>query len=353
MCNSSTCTKASKGLFALAHASSSSSLSSSVVSLISPSSSSSSLSSSASLSPTLAPVSDTKLAINNNGVDSPFDPISLAILNATPAATDAKKSTIADIKLEPTLPTVFCKSRARLPMTNGCETFLHVYGNNVDDKEHIAYVFGRSIYSKSLFEVRPGDTDEERVARGAYTGRLHPGSYPSTEYNVKTAERSTDTLVRIHSECFTGEIAMSSRCDCGEQLNEAIRQMSEIGEGVIIYLRQEGRGIGLAEKLKAYNLQDLGADTVTANLLLNHPADGRNFGLATSMLQDLGLDKIRLLTNNPDKIRAVEGHNKEITVTERVPMIPLSWQNKGGFQSKEIDLYLKAKIERMGHMLPK
>ena len=127
--------------------------------------------------------------------------------------------------------------------------------------------------------------------------------------------------------------------------------MAEDGHGVIVYLRQEGRGIGLGEKLKAYNLQDLGADTVQANLMLRHPADGRSFGLATAILKDLGLDHIRLMTNNPDKIVAVEGKHKDITVTQRVPMIPLSWQNKGGFHSAEVDKYLSTKIERMGHLL--
>jgi GTP cyclohydrolase II len=114
--------------------------------------------------------------------------------------------------------------------------------------------------------------------------------------------------------------------------------------GIIIYLRQEGRGIGLGEKLKAYNLQDLGSDTVEANLLLRHPADARSYGLATAMLQDLGQRDIRLLTNNPDKIRAVEGPNREIVVKERVAMVPLSWKGRGGVRSNEVDAYLKTKV---------
>jgi GTP cyclohydrolase II len=124
--------------------------------------------------------------------------------------------------------------------------------------------------------------------------------------------------------------------------------------GVIIYLRQEGRGIGLGEKLKAYNLQDLGSDTVEANLLLRHPADARSYGLATAMLVDLGLgadsapDGIRLLTNNPDKVRAVEGPNREVLVKERVPMIPLAWRTGGkrGIRSAEIEGYLRTKVSR-------
>lgn len=277
------------------------------------------------------------------------------------ASVTQKPSAIASIQLDNTLPIVVCESRARIPLTTGGEIFLHVYRNNVDTKEHIAFVFGDRIRSKSLFAARPGETEEDRMVRGAYDGTLFPGRQASKiadtnsktcpHHNSNTTTRHKDTLVRIHSECYTGETAWSARCDCGEQLDEAARVMAQEGEGVIVYLRQEGRGIGLAEKLKAYNLQDLGADTVTANLMLRHPADARSFGLATAILLDLGLHDVRLMTNNPDKIRAVEGKNHEIHVTERVPMVPLSWQNKGGFQSKEVDQYLKTKIERMGHMI--
>lgn len=115
--------------------------------------------------------------------------------------------------------------------------------------------------------------------------------------------------------------------------------------GVVVYLRQEGRGIGLGEKLKAYNLQDLGNDTVQANLILRHPADARSYGLATAILKDLELSEIRLLTNNPDKIAAVEGPGKEVRVVERVPMIPLAWKNmKGGVTGKEVGEYLRTKV---------
>lgn len=119
--------------------------------------------------------------------------------------------------------------------------------------------------------------------------------------------------------------------------------------GVIVYLRQEGRGIGLGEKLKAYNLQDLGSDTVEANLLLRHPADARSYGLATAILLDLELGGdtgIRLLTNNPDKIRAVEGPNREVVVKERVAMVPLAWKSGGkrGIHSEEIEGYLRTKV---------
>ena len=122
--------------------------------------------------------------------------------------------------------------------------------------------------------------------------------------------------------------------------------------GVIVYLRQEGRGIGLGEKLKAYNLQDLGSDTVEANLLLRHPADARSYGLATAILLDLGFggdSGIRLLTNNPDKVQAVEGPNREIIVKQRVPMIPLAWKTNGkrGIHSDEIENYLRAKVSHV------
>ncbi|KAK7214973.1 hypothetical protein V2G26_002976 [Clonostachys chloroleuca] len=261
-------------------------------------------------------------------------------------------------KLLETLPEVECLVRARIPTVAGTEMFLHLYTNNVDNKEHLAIVFGNNIRSKSLDAPREGETEMDRMIRGAYTGRLYPGR---TSSNVEQAQSdagaedsSEPPLVRIHSECYTGETAWSARCDCGEQLDEAARLMSLPGNstgGVIVYLRQEGRGIGLGEKLKAYNLQDLGSDTVEANLLLRHPADARSYGLATAMLLDLGQRDIRLLTNNPDKIRAVEGPNREIVVKERVAMVPLSWKGRGGFRSQEVEGYLKAKIEKMGHML--
>ncbi|EEU42681.1 uncharacterized protein NECHADRAFT_105166 [Fusarium vanettenii 77-13-4] len=259
-------------------------------------------------------------------------------------------------KLLETLPHVECVVRARIPTVNGTEMFLHLYTNNVDNKEHLAIVFGNDIRSKSLDAVQEGETEMDRMVRGAYTGKLFPGRETSgmSGSNTPTGEASSRQvpLVRIHSECYTGETAWSARCDCGEQLDEAARLMSQNkAGGIIIYLRQEGRGIGLGEKLKAYNLQDLGSDTVEANLLLRHPADARSYGLATAMLLDLGQKDIRLLTNNPDKIRAVEGPNREVVVRERVAMVPLSWRGRGGFRSQEVEGYLKTKIEKMGHML--
>lgn len=269
-------------------------------------------------------------------------------------------------RLLETLPEVECIVRARIPTTTGAEMFLHLYTNNVDNKEHLAIVFGSGIRSRSLDKPREGETEMDRLVRGAYTGRLYPGRTASGMDNTSSAE-STSTegqlgadgddaatvpetqppIVRIHSECYTGETVWSARCDCGEQLDEAARLMSlpsNKSGGIIIYLRQEGRGIGLGEKLKAYNLQDLGSDTVEANILLRHPADARSYGLATAMLQDLGQRDIRLLTNNPDKIRAVEGPNREIVVKERVAMVPLSWKGRGGFRAPEVEGYLKTKV---------
>jgi GTP cyclohydrolase II len=257
-------------------------------------------------------------------------------------------------KLLEQLPEVNCVVRARIPTTikGGPEMFLHLYQNSEDNKEHLAIVFGNGIRSTSLDRVREGETEMDRLIRGAYTGRLFPGRTSSKLESPNGTDGAADKLqdpplVRIHSECYTGETVWSARCDCGEQLDEAARLMSLPGSngGIIIYLRQEGRGIGLGEKLKAYNLQDLGSDTVEANLLLRHPADARSYGLATAMLADLGQRDIRLLTNNPDKVRAVEGPNREVVVKERVAMIPLAWRGKtGGIRSEEVGGYLKTKV---------
>lgn len=289
----------------------------------------------------------------------------------------------------PELPIVKCIARARIPTTTNHDIFLHLYSNNIDNKEHLAIVFSEKIRSRSLFHKYPNETQSDRMTRGAYIGKLTPGRIsadidpitgesltfdPFTGDLINDNSNSTclvstvedPVLVRVHSECYTGETAWSARCDCGEQFDEAGRLMAEEGKGCIVYLRQEGRGIGLGEKLKAYNLQDLGADTVQANLLLRHPADSRNFNLATSILLDLNLCNVKLLTNNPDKIAAIEGKKlvgennknieKVINVVERVPMIPIAWQREHlhddeGIKSKEVDGYLRTKIEKMGHLL--
>nr|POE80853.1 putative gtp cyclohydrolase-2 [Quercus suber] len=343
-------------------------------------------------------------------------PRAIPVGSPTPSELESDKP-----KLLAQLPEVHCEVRARIPTTTGQEMFLHLYHNSADDKEHLAIVFGPHIRSRSLDAPRPGETERDRMIRGAYTGTLYPGRTSSRVDQIKSesgvstrpsasylaglngpatpqtppsrasspASVENDShgyppeygpaLVRIHSECYTGETVWSARCDCGEQLDEAARLMSlpaptpastpgsEITEsnshvsrppscgGVIIYLRQEGRGIGLLSKLKAYNLQDLGHDTMEANLLLRHPGDARSYGLATAMLLDLGLGGetgIKLLTNNPEKVRAVEGSNREVRVVERVPMIPLAWKSGGkeGVQGPEVEKYISTKIEKFKHM---
>ncbi|KAF9272642.1 GTP cyclohydrolase II [Linnemannia elongata] len=337
---------------------------------------------------------------------------------STPATTQPQ--TAIGLRREPV---AWSTARARIPTPDGSEYFLHIYENSQDKKEHLAFVFGDAIRSRSLDKVQPNETEMDRIKRGAYTGRLQPiaaaadhsltilppfqeqeqtstttvltaaETVTATATTVLTADINTtstttsivqqdqkeDTvmstaapsnpLVRIHSECFTGEIGHSARCDCGEQLDEAIRRMKEEGTGVVVYLRQEGRGIGLGEKIKAYNLQDLGYDTVMANLLLNHGADERTYEVAQGILEDLGLDQIRLLTNNPDKIEQIE-RDSQIRVVERMPMMPKSWEaieqgieatefevKEGAVENKivkgkELDRYLKVKVERMRHLIP-
>ncbi|KAI1258562.1 GTP cyclohydrolase II [Xylariaceae sp. FL1019] len=302
--------------------------------------------------PSLLSPAFTPPATPGTATPSTEQPRSVPVDSSTPSGGCGTKKP----RLLETLPQVQCVVRARIPTTEGSEMFLHLYTNDVDSKEHLAIVFGPQIRSTSLDAPREGETEMDRMIRGAYVGRLYPGRTESgmVEREGFATEPVGPPLVRIHSECYTGETAWSARCDCGEQLDEAARLMSlpsAANGGIIIYLRQEGRGIGLGEKLKAYNLQDLGSDTVEANLLLRHPADARSYGLATAMLRDLGQTEVRLLTNNPEKIRAVEGPNREVKVTERVAMVPLSWKGKGGFRSKEVEGYLKTKIEKMGHML--
>ncbi len=186
---------------------------------------------------------------------------------------------------------------ARIPMEMG-EFRLCYYGNNLDDKEHLALVAG----------------------------------------DVRGPE---NVLVRVHSECFTGDVLGSIRCDCGPQLQMAMQLIAENGAGVIIYLRQEGRGIGLLDKLRAYNLQDDGYDTVEANHILGHQADGRDYKLAALILQDLGISSVRLMTNNPQKIASLSTYG--VQVTARIPLqIGVNRENMA---------YLKTKVSRMQHML--
>ena len=188
-------------------------------------------------------------------------------------------------------------AEARLPTPFG-EFKVVGYRNDVDKREHIALVMG----------------------------------------DVESAD---DVLVRVHSKCLTGDVFGSERCDCQIQLQSAMRHVAGEGRGVIVYLDQEGRGIGLLNKLKAYELQDRGLDTVEANEHLGFPADLRNYGIGAQILVDLGLKRIRLLTNNPKKLSGLEGFGLE--VTGRVPL-----------EADVTDLnhdYLKAKREKLGHLL--
>ncbi len=186
---------------------------------------------------------------------------------------------------------------ARIPTLAG-EFQLSLYVNNRDAKEHLALVMG---------EVREG----------------------------------VEVLVRVHSECFTGDVLGSQRCDCGPQLETALWMIAEAGAGVLLYLRQEGRGIGLLDKLRAYNLQDEGYDTVDANLRLGHQADERDYTVAARMLADLGVHSVRLLTNNPRKIDALTGLG--VLVSGRVSLTPEV--------NPENARYLQTKALRMNHLL--
>ena len=167
-------------------------------------------------------------------------------------------------------------------------------------------------------------TGEEHVAlvRGSVRGR-------------------TNVLVRLHSECLTGDVFGSERCDCGEQLDAAMRKISKARQGVLVYLAQEGRGIGIANKVAAYHLQDFGVDTVAANEILGFPADLRNYKCAACMLKVFGIRSVQLMTNNPAKIEQLEAYG--VQVTKRIPLeIPARPSNEG---------YLRTKKVRLRHLL--
>jgi 3,4-dihydroxy 2-butanone 4-phosphate synthase/GTP cyclohydrolase II len=192
----------------------------------------------------------------------------------------------------------------RLPTRHGEFTAVG-YADRVDGSEHLALV--------------AGDLVDGRLADGR------------------------DVLVRVHSECLTGDVLGSQRCDCGPQLDAALAEVARTGRGVVVYLRgHEGRGIGLLAKLRAYALQDAGLDTVDANLELGLPADAREYAAAAQVLADLGVRSVRLLTNNPDKVAGLRRYGVE--VTERVGLTV-------GVRPENID-YLRTKRDRMGHDLP-
>ena len=156
--------------------------------------------------------------------------------------------------------------------------------------------------------------------------------------------KAAEPLVRLHSACFTGDLLASLRCDCGDQLRIAMEMIGREGAGVLVYLPQEGRGIGLVEKIKCYHLQDQGLDTVEANLALGHQVDSRDYGVGIQILKDLGLSKVRLLTNNPKKTDAFIYGGFDLQVVDQVPILgPIHEHNKR---------YLDAKRDKMGHKLP-
>ncbi|SMG65435.1 bifunctional 3,4-dihydroxy-2-butanone 4-phosphate synthase/GTP cyclohydrolase II protein [methanotrophic bacterial endosymbiont of Bathymodiolus sp.] len=189
--------------------------------------------------------------------------------------------------------------QTRIPTAYG-EFVLHYFTNSLDNKEHVAFVFG-DITDKTLVPVR------------------------------------------IHSECFTGDVLGSRRCDCGDQLDKALQLISEHGYGVLVYLRQEGRGIGLLKKLQAYNLQDEGMDTVDANLHLGHLPDEREYTIAALILENLQIESIQLITNNPNKIEQLQSLG--VKVEGRIAIeIESNCDNRA---------YLQTKAHKMDHFISK
>ena len=192
----------------------------------------------------------------------------------------------------------------------------------------------------------PTDMGEFQIH--AYTARTDPEPHLALTMGIDAPTEGSanvpidePVLVRAHSECLTGDLFHSERCDCGGQLRAAQAQIAEAGRGVILYMRQEGRGIGIVNKLKAYQLQDGGLDTVEANVKLGFKADHRHYGVGAQILHDLGVRKMRLLTNNPVKFRALAGY--DLDIVERVPLeMPVTPAN---------ERYMRTKAEKMGHIL--
>lgn len=192
---------------------------------------------------------------------------------------------------------IHMEAEARLPTEYG-EFLIKAYTTEIDDKTHVALVKG-------------------------------------------IIDKTDDVLVRVHSECLTGDIFMSNRCDCGPQLHAALKQIEKEGKGILVYMRQEGRGIGLVNKLKAYAIQDTGLDTVEANEKLGFAPDLRDYGIGAQILRDIGVEKMRIMTNNPRKLVGLEGYGLEIT--GRVPLEIESVE--------ENHHYLLTKKNKLGHIL--
>ena len=173
-----------------------------------------------------------------------------------------------------------------------------------------------------------------------YASKLNPEEHHLAL--VKGEIRSEDpVLVRVHSECLTGDVFGSRRCDCGSQLHSALAQIEEVGSGVLVYMRQEGRGIGLANKIRAYKLQEEGLDTVEANERLGFGSDLRDYGMGAQILYDLGVRKIRLMTNNPRKVVGLDGHKLEIVEKVPIRIAP----------NEHNERYLGTKRDKLGHLL--
>ncbi len=212
-------------------------------------------------------------------------------------------------------------AETRLPTPYG-EFTAYGYRSTIDDSEHLALVYG---HLDSTVSTDSTDSTGPAGSKGS------------------AGDHGEPVLTRVHSECLTGDVFASQRCDCGPQLDEALERIVEAGRGVVVYLRgHEGRGIGLVAKLQAYALQDHGRDTVDANLDLGLPADARHYGAATQVLRDLGVTSVRLLTNNPDKSESLEDFG--VHVEAQVPLTPSP--------NRHNLAYLRTKRDRMGHQLP-
>ncbi len=222
------------------------------------------------------------------------------------------------------------------------------------DLERLARVHGLRITTlaalgahrlrRELLVERVVESDFTTATGGRFRAIVYRNGVDRHEHMalVKGTFKPTDVpLVRVHSQCLTGDVFQSERCDCGEQLDQALRVIENLGQGVIVYMHQEGRGIGLANKIRAYALQDQGRDTVEANLELGFEEDLRDYGIGAQILRDLGLRRVRLLTNNPRKMIGLEGYG--IEVVERIPLeVPPRSGNLA---------YLRTKQEKLGHLL--